>query len=98
MPIPKYGARKDDNQTSIVKALRKAGFKVRILNQEDLPDLLVGHRFNFWLFEVKDGNKSPSRRKLRPGQQAFAEEFAGYPVCKIESLEDAFKVLGVKVQ
>jgi hypothetical protein len=91
-------ARKDANQGEIVDGLRRAGVRVEILNQEDIPDLLVGYRFNFWLFEVKDGDKPPSRRKLRPGQQKFAERWAGYPIVKIESLDDAFSALGIKVQ
>jgi len=90
-------ARKDENQKSIVDALRKVGVKVEILNQEDIPDLLVGYRFNFWLFEVKDGDKPPSRRKLRPGQQKFAERWAGYPIVKVECLADAFRALGIEV-
>jgi hypothetical protein len=91
-------ARKDENQDRIVKALRAVGVKVEILNQDDIPDLLVGFRFNLWLFEVKDGDKSPSRRKLRPGQQRFADRWAGYPIVKVETISDAFRALGIEVQ
>lgn len=91
-------ARKDDNQTEIVNGLRAVGVKVHVLNQADIPDLLCGHRFNFYLMEIKDGKKSPSRRKLRPGQQRFAEEWAGYPIVKIESLEQAFMTLGIRAK
>lgn len=87
-------ARKDDNQAEIVKGLRKIGVKVEILNQDDIPDLLIGYRFHFWLFEIKDGKKAPSRRKLRPGQQRFAERWAGYPIAKIENLDEALRVIG----
>lgn len=89
--------RKDANQDRIVEALEKVGVKVEILGGKGIPDLLVGYRFNFWLFELKDGDKKPSERKLRPGQQKFAEKFAGYPVVKVETLADAFKALGIKI-
>jgi hypothetical protein len=94
--VVRRAARKDDNQAEIVKRLREAGVKVRILNEPDLPDLLIGHRFNFWLFEVKDGAKPPSRRKLREGQETFAQEWSGYPIVKIESLDEALRTLGFK--
>jgi hypothetical protein len=50
------------------------------------------------LLELKDGAKKPSERKLRPGQQKFAEKFAGCPVYKVESLKHAYEVLGIKVK
>lgn len=89
-------ARKDDNQNEIVDGLRAVGVKVHILNQKDIPDLLVGYRFNLYLMEVKDGKRKPSERRLRPGQQAFADGWVGYPICKVESLEEAFQTLGIR--
>jgi len=81
-----------------VDGLRKVGVKVHVLNQADVPDLLIGYRGgHLLLFEIKDGNKSPSRRKLRAGQQKFADEWQGYPIYKIESLADAYRTLGIKV-
>ena len=94
----RYGARKDDNQKEIVDGLRAVGVKVHILNQAHIPDLLVGHRFNFYLMEIKNEKRKPSERKLRPGQQAFADEWAGYPICKVESLQDAFVTLGIRAK
>ena len=90
-------ARKDGNHQAIVDGLRKAGVKVRVLNEKDLPDLICGWRMNLFLLEIKDGSRKPSERKLRPGQQKFADEWAGYPVCKVESLEQAFAALGIRV-
>lgn len=89
-------ARKDANQKEIVDGLRAVGVKVRVLSDTDIPDLLVGHRFNLYLMEIKDSAKSPCRRKLRPGQQAFADEWHGYPICKVESFQQALDVLGIK--
>lgn len=95
----RYALHKPDaNQKTIVDGLRKLGVKVHILGGKGLPDLLIGHRFNFWLFELKDGDKTPSQRKLRPGQQKFADEWAGYPICKIESLEEACTALGIRIR
>ena len=88
--------RKDANQDRIVQGLEAVGVKVEILGGKGIPDLLIGYRLRFLLFELKDGDKWPSQRKLRPGQQRFAVKWAGYPVYKIESLEDAYKTLGIK--
>lgn len=92
-------ARKDANQTEIVDGLRAVGVKVHVMNQSHVPDLLVGYRGrHFLLFEIKDGGKPPSARKLRPGQQKFADEWQGYPIYKIESLADAYRILEIKVR
>lgn len=88
--------RKDANQQTIIDGLEKVGVKVCVLGGKGIPDLLIGHRSRFLLFELKDGDLRPSQRKLRPGQQKFAEKFAGYPVYKIESLQQAFTTLGIK--
>lgn len=94
----RYAARKDANATEIVNGLRAVGVKVRILNEKDIPDLLVGYRFNFVLMEIKDGSRKPSERKLRPGQQKFSDEWQGYPIYKIESLADAYRTLGITIR
>lgn len=88
--------RKDANQDAIVEGLEKVGVLVQILGGKGVPDLLIGYRFNFWLFELKDSAKPKSQRKLRPGQLKFAEKFAGYPVVKIETLAEAYAALGIK--
>lgn len=87
-------ARKDGNQTEIVDGLRAVGVKVHVLNQADIPDLLIGYRGrHFLLFEVKNNGRPPSARKLRPGQQKFADEWKGYPIYKVESLDEALAIL-----
>lgn len=45
-------AKVDDNQAEIVKALRKAGFKVEIIKKP--VDLLVSNRKRTFLVEVKN--------------------------------------------
>ncbi len=94
----RYAARKDKNHAEIVKGLRAVGVKVHVLNQDYVPDLLCGYKFKLYLVEIKDGNRPPSQRKLRPGQQAFADEWHGYPICKVESLQQAYETLGIKAK
>jgi len=90
-------ARKDGNHAIIVQGLRAVGASVRILDEKDLPDLLVGYQGQTHLIEIKDGKRKPSERRLRPGQQRFFEEWRGGPLVKAETLADAFAALGIKV-
>lgn len=90
--------RKDANQQIIVNGLLRVGAKVCVLGGKNIPDLLVGYRQTLTLLELKDGNRKPSERRLRPGQQRFADEWQGYPVFKVESLADAFRCLGIEIQ
>ncbi len=91
-------ARKDGNHSLIVTALRKIGASVAILDDRDLPDLLVGHQGKTVLIELKDGSRKPSERRLRPGQQRFFDEWKGGTLVKAETLADAFKALGIEIQ
>lgn len=91
-------ARKDANHGLIVSALEKVGADVASINEKDLPDLLVGFRGVNYLLEIKDGAKSPSRRKLRPGQARFAQTWRGRPPVKVETIADAFRALGIEIQ
>lgn len=88
-------ARIDANQPQIVRALRKAGAKVESLAQlgKGCPDLLVGFRGVNYLFEVKDGDKIPSARKLTDDESKWHEEWRGQ-VSIIENIEDALKFIG----
>ena len=87
----------DANHTAVVTALRKAGAKVESLAGvgNGVPDLLVGIRGKLALFEVKDGSKSPSKRKLTEDQIKWHEEWAGYPVCTVDGIEAALRMLAV---
>lgn len=80
----------DANQAEIVKALRKAGCRVQSLAVvgDGCPDLLVkGPDDRIHLFEVKDGAKVPSARKLTEAEQRFADEWRIVKV--VLSVEDA---------
>ena len=86
----RHKAKVDDNQRDIVNALRSIGCSVISLAAvgNGCPDLLVGFRGNNFLLEVKDGNKSPSRRKLTPDQQKFFATWQGYRSV-VKSAEEA---------
>lgn len=87
--------RSDANRGLIVDALRKAGVKVYDLGEP--LDLLTGYRGILSLLEVKDGERKPSERRLRPSQQAFFDEWHGYPIFKVETVEEALAVHDIKV-
>jgi len=90
-------ARVDDNHVAVVEALRKAGAMVQSLAAvgDGVPDLLIGIRGKLALFEIKDGSKSPSRRKLTPDQVKWHEQWAGYPVFTVDCVDAALRMLAV---
>jgi len=90
-------ARTDDNQTAIVKALRKAGCQVFTELAKlgyGCPDLLVyrGRCNDLFLLEVKDGAKSKSRRKLTPLQVEFKQN---WPVQVVTNEIEALRAVGL---
>lgn len=91
-------ARKDGPQAEIVAALRRCGCSVAVLNDADLPDLLVGCSGRTLLLEVKRP-KGPrggtSGARLRPGQQAFAASWRGAPVAVVRSVAEALDAVGL---
>ena len=72
-------ARTDSNHAEIVEALRRAGCTVQSLAAigDGTPDLLVGYDGRNLLVEVKDGSKSPSRRRLTPDESTWHTAWAG---------------------
>ena len=75
-------ARTDTNQAEIVAALRKAGATVQHLHAigQGTPDLLVGYAGQNFLLEIKDGAKSPSRRRLTPDEEQWHRQWKGQVV------------------
>jgi hypothetical protein len=95
----------DANQRAIVEALRSAGCSVLHTHQlgKGAPDLLIGHSrpcpgcqssipFNY-LLEIKDGEKSPSKQRLTPDEQAFFDGWRGQ-VEVAASIEEALRIVG----
>ena len=72
-------ARTDGNHGQIVEALRAAGCTVQSLAAigDGTPDLLVGVGGRNLLVEVKDGSKSPSRRRLTDDERTWHAAWAG---------------------
>lgn len=89
-------ARVDANHGAVVAALRAAGCLVLDLSAvgRGCPDLLVYHRrTGYFLVEVKDGAKVPSKRRLRATQVTFAA--LGWPVHTATSPEAALRACGL---
>tara|TARA_R100001086_G_scaffold247196_1_gene180856 strand:+ start:305 stop:622 length:318 start_codon:yes stop_codon:yes gene_type:complete len=86
----RYG-RVDANHADIVDLLRRYGCSVFSTAGvgDGFPDLVVGFRGVTRLIEIKDGEKSPSRRRLTDDEEEWHATWRGDPVCIIESLCDA---------
>ena len=58
-----------------------------------LPDLLISYKGKTLLFEVKDGEKPPSQRKLTPAEQKFFNEWTGGTLKIVNSVQEAIDLL-----
>lgn len=87
-------AKIDANQNQIVTNLRQLGCSVAVTSMvgKGFPDLVVGYRGKNYLFEIKDGSRFPSQRKLTADEQAFFDSWKG-SVQKVESFDDCLEVL-----
>jgi hypothetical protein len=86
-------ARRDDNEKEIIAAMRAEGAYVKQINDEGLFDLLVSHRGETLLVEVKDGAKPPSARRLTDAEQKFHDEWPGDNLYIVNSVEEAIALL-----
>ena len=84
----------DANQKLIVQQLRQIGCSVFVTSKvgEGFPDLVVGFRGKNFLIELKDGNKSASRKKLTEYQDTFFMIWQGQ-VNKAESFNDILLII-----
>jgi hypothetical protein len=79
-----FARRVDENTKAITEAFRRLGCLVHCTNGD--WDLTVS-KFNVTaLVEVKDGKKSPSRKRLTARSQSLVD--AGWPISRVESLDD----------
>ena len=86
----------DDNHSEIVKGLRAVGASVQSIAAigKGVPDLLVAFRGVWYVAELKDGQKSPSRQRLTVAEEVWQREFTRRaPVYIWTSLDDALKTL-----
>ena len=89
--------RVDSNQAEIVKALRCVGCSVFILSGVGggFPDICVGYMGVNYLFEIKDGDKPPSQRKLTTDEKKFFTNWEGH--CNVVgSVKDCMDILQEK--
>ncbi len=91
-------ARTDSNQNDIVTALRDLGATVNITSSlgDGFPDLVVSFQNRWFLIEIKDGSKTPSRQNLTSDEAAFhAKQRA--PVYIADSPQDALLIVNNEV-
>jgi Holliday junction resolvase len=90
-------AKIDANQDAVTIALRAAGAKVQSLaaTGKGVPDLLCQYKGTFYLIEVKDGQKTPSQRRLTPDQVKWHEEWKCAFLGVVESPDEALRFIGV---
>ena len=90
--MPRWAARTDKTQSTIVERLRSLDVIVRVTSNvgQGFPDLVCLDPWTrvIFLVEVKDGAKTPSQRKLTPDEQRFFNEWLGC-VQIVSSLEEA---------
>jgi hypothetical protein len=82
-------AKVDENQREIVATLEVHGFTVKSLAAvgDGVPDLLFAQHGENYLAEVKNGKRSPSKRRLTPDQNVFHEKWRGN-IHIFESVDD----------
>ena len=92
-------SRVDDNQREIMDALRRAGAGVVPLHTVGMgcPDLLVGHRGQNYLLEVKDGRKAPSARRLTSWQEKWHVKWDGQ-ACVVKDVDEALEAIGIELR
>lgn len=95
----KYAARVDTNHSTVVLELRQIGAVV--LDIHALPgclDLLIAYRGALTLLEVKDGKKSPSRRRATEEEKTTIRAVlgAGCPAWIVYDPTEAMVMIGAK--
>lgn len=90
--MPRYANRVDRNHAEVKDGLEAALPGVSVFDAfgagRGFPDLVVGYRGLTYLYEVKDGEKSPSARKLTNAQLGFHGNWQGHVavVCSSEDI------------
>lgn len=94
----RYAARRDMNESEIVRALRSVGACVEIISAADLPDLLCCLRGRTVLLEIKSPERRGKKRQLRPGQEAFRVRWvaAGGNHDRVETVDEALRAVGFR--
>lgn len=89
---PRRAARRDDNEPEIVAALEAAS--VDVVRISTPCDLIAGRAGVTYLLEIKNPDQPPSKRKLKPEQLLFLNNWRGqYAV--VETVDDALRAVGL---
>lgn len=88
MSLHRRAAKRDANESEIVKALGDIGAKVWPLSDEGIPDLLVGYRGRWILLEVKNG-----REGLTDAQEVFFLGSEGLPRHIVRTVPEAISAV-----
>ena len=83
-----FARKVDANHKAIAEAFRRCGCLVHHTIGD--WDLTVSKCKVIALIEVKDGKKSPSRRRLTPRSQRLIDE--GWPIHRVETIDDVLAV------
>lgn len=86
--------RVDANQYPIILDLRKRGCSVQPLSAlgHGCPDILVGHDFRCYVFEIKDPSQPPSKRHLTADEVTWHSNWKGQ-VNVIETADEAWELM-----
>jgi len=86
--------RLDANHNEIVSALRTAGASVQSLASigDGCPDLMVAVHGVTAVMEIKDGSKSPSKKRLTTDEQRWYDDWNGLKFI-VYSVEQALQIL-----
>jgi hypothetical protein len=86
----------DTNQNLIVTQLRRCGVSVAITSMvgKGFPDLIIGRAGQNFLIELKDGNKSKSRKKLTAAEKEFFTTWNGQ-VNTAENFDEIKNIIGL---
>jgi len=93
-------ARRDANHAEVVEAL--LGIGAVVLDNGSVgdgnPDLWVGFRGNWTAIEVKDGKKSPSKRRLTAAQEKLHQKVtsAGCAILVVKNVDEALAIFGAR--
>lgn len=89
-------AKIDSNHNEIVKALRAVGATVQSLAAigKGCPDILCGFRGVNHVFEIKDGSKPESARRLTLDETVWAVRWKGQYVV-VNNVQEALGAIGV---
>ncbi|SLN74848.1 hypothetical protein ROJ8625_04112 [Roseivivax jejudonensis] len=92
--MPRWAAKADANQGEIVAELRARGVTVLYLHRVGMgcPDIACGYKSRNFFFEIKDGNKPPSARRLTDMESLWHVEWNGQ-VDVIHSAEEALAIM-----